>query len=158
MVDQDNIGEEFEDEFDTATNTFVTCDELMDHLLLVVPTNKKEMTGNTGPYLAVFGEVCVLSGETTENITEVPIWLENVMFSGGQLSGLLDQKLRKRKMLLAVLDGRPSKFNKRNMAFKFVEPDNDNVRGGMEEAKRLGRIAVAEYKARQAESSDALFG
>jgi hypothetical protein len=155
MVDQT---EEFEDEFDTATNTFVSCDELKDHLLLVVPTNKKEMTGNTGPYTAVFGEVCVLTGETTENITEVPVWLENVMFSGEQLSNLLVQKLRKGKMLLAVLDGRPSKFNKRNTAFKFIEPDDNNVRGGMDEAKRLGRMAVAEYKARQAESSDSLFG
>ncbi len=130
------------DPFMTGGIERVDPDDLDDRLWLVFPKNKREMKGRDGEtYLAVFGDVIVLSGPETDMIKlGVRNKLDRIMFTGPR-ADRLESCLDNRRPLLAVQSWAPSTYNKKVRAHFFTNPDTEQV--------AIGRAAYKEWEAEQ---------
>lgn len=126
-----------QDPFDSASSAFVRLDDLMGRLLLIAPKAVEPRQGENGEYECVISDVIVLDGKETEQITEIPMTIEDMWVIGQTIVGQVKPKIRKSGMVLGRLAEKQSQKRKHIMTKFLEEPTEADKKIARPIAKKL---------------------
>jgi hypothetical protein len=116
-----------EELFDDAKSEFLGMEDVDGRLLLIWATGvRRDLIGKSGgKYDAVEARYVILDGKTTERIDQVPMTVDDGLFSAGTVVAKLKNRVGK-KPILGRVDSRPSSFNKNVPAYGLADPTEED--------------------------------